>query len=137
MTQNNPAKDIRDTLVNDDGVTTAIYIGSEPSTPDECVTLYNTSGDEPPSPKYLLDHPGLQVRSRANSYETAYTNILQVFDLLVGRAAFTKNTTRYTGIIALTNIFDLGQDENRRRILVCNLKMFVEPAAGSQNRKSI
>lgn len=137
MPQNNPAKDIRATLVDDDGVTTDIFIASEPSSPDECITLYNTAGGEAPSPKFLLDFPGLQVRSRANSYETAYANLLEVFDLLVGRAAFIKNTTRYTGIIALTNIFEIGQDENERRILAVNLKLFVEPANASQHRSAI
>lgn len=136
MAQNNPATDIRATLISD-GVTTPIYIGSEPTTPDECITLYNTAGGENPSPKFLLDFPGLQIRARANDYVTAYTNILECFDLLLGRPAFTKNTTRYTGIIALTGIFDMGTDENDRRLLACNLKLYVEPASVSQHRQTI
>lgn len=136
MAQNNPAKDIRDTLVNDDGVTTPIYIGSEPASPDDVITIYNTGGDAP-SPKHLLDYPTLQVRSRANTYVDAYDNLLEVFDFLLGRSAFTKNTTVYTGIVATTSIFEVGSDDNERRILAANFKLFVEPAYSSQNRKSL
>lgn len=135
MAQNNPAKDIKTVLVSD-GVTTPIYIGSEPASPDEVITLYNLAGDAP-SPKFLLDFPGLQVRSRANAYTTAYDNLLEVFNLLLGRAAFTESTTRYTGIIALTNIFEIGTDSNDRRILACNFKLYVEPASVSQHRQSV
>ena len=135
MTQYNPARDIRETLIND-GVTTPIYIGSEPMSPDVVITLYNYQG-EAPSPKYLLDIPYLQVRSRANDYETAYNNILEVFNLIVGRSAFNINTTRYTGILANTNIFELGQDDNERRILAANLRLFVEPTSTTQHRKSL
>ena len=135
MTQTSPAIDLRDLLISD-GVTTPIHIGSEPSAPDECITLYNYDG-EAPSPKFLLDFPRLQVRARANSYTTAYSNILEVFDLLAGRASFTQNTTRYTGILPASNISDLGKDASGRFILVVSLKMFVEPAKVSQNRVSI
>lgn len=136
MTQNNPAFDIRDLLINVDSVSTPIYVGQEPASPDTCLTIYNTSFDAP-SPKFLLDNAGLQIRSRSASYNTAYSNLLAVFDLLVGRSAFTRNTTRYTGVLAATNIFELGKDSNERTLLAVNLRMFVEPASGSQHRQSI
>lgn len=136
MAQNNPAIDIRAILVDDDSVTTPIYVGKEPASPDECITIYNTGGDQP-NPKFLLDMATIQVRSRANSYATAYNNLLEVFELLQGRAAVTKNTTRYTGIMASTSILEIGQDDNERYIHVCNFKLFVEPASNSQHRQTI
>jgi len=135
MAQNNPAKDIRATLVTD-GVTTPIYISSEPANPDVVITIYNYQGDAP-NPKFLLDFPQLQVRSRANDYETAYNNLLEVYDLLIGRPAFTVSTTRYTGILANTNIFEIGRDDNERRILAANFRLFVEPASDGQYRQVI
>lgn len=135
MAQNNIGKDIREVLIAD-GVTTPIYIASEPSTPDAVITLYNTGG-EAPNPKWLLDFTGLQARSRANDYETAYDNLQDVFDLLLGRPAFTQNTTRYTGILASSGIMDIGRDDNERRILVCNFRLIVEPALSTQHRKSL
>ena len=136
MAQNNPAKDIRDKLIAD-GVTTPLFISSEPKTPNAVITLYNTSEYEPPSPRFLLDFSTLQIRSRANNYETAYNNLLEIFNLLVGSPPFTQNTTIYTGIIAMTNIFEIGRDDNDRRILAFNLRMFVEPASDGQHRRSI
>ena len=135
MAQNNPALDIRETLIAD-GVTTSISIGMEPPTPHDVITIYNTSG-EAPSPKFLLDFPGLQVRSRSTDYITGYNNLLEVFNLLIGRPAFTLNTTRYTGILAMTNIFELGEDKSARRLFACNFKLFTEAESGTQHRKPI
>lgn len=136
MTQLSPAKDIKDLLVNDDGVITPIFISSQPTTPDTVITLYNVSGD-PPNAKFLLDFPHLDIRSRSASYETAYANLLQVVNLLLGRSPFVKNTTRYTGIWAKTSIFDLGWDESNRRLLGCNFRLAIEPLFVSQNRKQL
>ena len=134
MAQNNAAKDIREKLIAD-GVITPIYYSSEPNTPDAVITLYNTGG-EAPSPKFLMDSPSLQARSRANDYETAYNNLQEVFDLLLGRPAFTINTTLYVGIWASTGITEIGRDDNERRLLVCNFRLITQPALVSQHRKS-
>lgn len=136
MAENNPAFDIRDTLINDDSVTTPIYIGQLPVDIDECIVIYNTAG-EIPSPKFLLNYPGLQVRSRANTYATAYVNIQEIFELLLGRPSFIKNTTRYTGIWAKTGVFELERDTNERVSLAFNLMLITEPALGTQYRKSL
>lgn len=133
MAQNDPATDIKAVLIAD-GVSTPIVVSSEPKKPNAVITLYNTPGD-PPDPKFLIDYPGLQIRSRATTYTEAYDNILEVYDLLLGRGPFTQSTTRYTGIIADTGIAEIGWDKSNRRILVCNLKLFVEPLFVAQNRK--
>jgi hypothetical protein len=107
MTQNNASYDLRDYLINDAGVSLTIFVSKEPDTPIECVTLYNYS-DSDPDPKFRIDYPSIQVRSRAATYETAYNNALTIFNKLVGIGQFTKNTTKYTGIFAKTSIFDIG-----------------------------
>jgi hypothetical protein len=135
MTQLSPANDIKDLLVAD-GVTTTMFVSSQPTTPDTVITLYNVAGD-PPSAKFLLDSPHLDIRSRSDSSETAYANLLEVFNLLLGRASFVKNTTRYTGIWAKTSIFDLGWDENNLKLLGCNFRLAVEPLFVAQNRKQL
>jgi len=135
MSQNNPASDIRTQLIAD-GVTTPIFTGGEPKSPNEVITIYNTS-EEPPSPKFLLDFPGLQVRCRSTSYDAAYAILLGVFDILVGRPPFVVSTTRYTGVMATTNILEIGRDENDRRILVFNLKLITEAQKGTQHRKAL
>ena len=135
MAQSNAALDIKTTLVAD-GVYIPIFVGSEPPKPDDVITLYNTVGATP-NPKFLLDEPTIQLRIRSGSYNTAYTNLLGVFNLLHGRPAFTVTGTRYVGLIATSNIFEIGKDEKDRTLLAFNMRLIVEPALGTQHRQSI
>ena len=134
MTQNNASYDLRDYLINDAGVSLNIFVSKEPDTPIECVTLYNYS-DSDPDPKFRIDYPSIQVRSRATTYETAYNNALTIFNKLVGIGQFTKNTTKYTGIFAKTSIFDIGIIENDNFVCGFNLRLIVEPTDGGQHRQ--
>jgi hypothetical protein len=136
MTQYNPSKDLRDYLIAN-GVTTDIFINQEPTDPIDCITIYDTSEQSNPNPKFLIDYPSLQIRSRSSLYETAYANLLEIFDLLHGVDGFTENTTNYISIIASTNIFSLGNDDNDNNILVCNFNIISEPQYTSQNRKQL
>ena len=136
MSQNNASYDLRDYLINDAGVSLNIFVSKEPDTPIECITLYNYS-DAEPDPKFLMDFPSIQVRSRAMTYESAYNNALTVFNALVGKDAFTKNTTRYTGVFAQTSIFDIGIANNDNFVCGFNLRLIVEPVTDGQHRRSI
>lgn len=110
-----------------DGLTMDIFIGQEPLDPDECITLYNTTGINSPNPKWNIDDCGLQVRSRALTYEAAYDNILNVKKKLLGRASETKNNTLYVGIWATSDIIDMPRDESQRCIMVMNFRIIREP----------
>ena len=132
MSQNSPSNDLSEVLA-DEGVTTDIFVNFMPDTPNNCLVLYDTSYN-PSNPKYLLDEPGVQIRSRATTQTTAYNNLLEAFNILVGKPAFVKNTTRYTGILSQTNVFNLGLDEKDRYKWAVNLRLYVEPAAAGQNR---
>lgn len=135
MSQNSPSNDLS-VVLQDEGVTTDIFVNFMPNTPNNCLVLYDTSYN-PSNPKYLLDEPGVQIRSRATTQTTAYNNLLQAFNLLVGKSAFVKNTTRYTGILSQTNLFSLGLDEKNRYLWAVNLRLYVEPEADGQNRISL
>ena len=77
MSQNSPSNDLS-VVLNDEGVTTDIYVNFMPNTPNNCLVLYDTSYN-PSNPKYLLDEPGVQIRSRATTQTTAYNNLLEAF----------------------------------------------------------
>jgi hypothetical protein len=79
----------------------------------------------------------VQIRSRATTQTTAYNNLLEAFNILVGKSSFVKNTTRYTGILSQTNMFSLGLDEKNRYMWAVNLRLYVEPAADGQNRTAL
>jgi hypothetical protein len=130
MATNAPSLDVKAMLVAS-GVTTAIYVSKEPTfTGTPILTIYDTGG-EAPSPKFILDFPSIQIRSKAKTYVVAYANLLQCVDLLNGRTPETKNTTRYTGILATTGIMQIGVDENENPILVVNFKLFTENASST------
>lgn len=135
MSQNSPANDL-ETEMFYNGVNIDMFVNFMPDTPNNCLVLYDTSYN-PSNPKYLLDEPGVQIRSRATTQTTAYNNLLTAFNVLVGKPAFTRNTTRYTGIIAQTNMFSLGLDEKNRHIWAVNLRLYVEPAFDLQNRTAL
>lgn len=135
MTQNSLGFDIRAYLISQ-GVTEAIFIGKEPVTPDLCVTLYQGSFNSP-NPKFLLNEPSLQVRVRSNSYETGYQLIQDIYNTLLGALPFTLNTTRYSGILGISDILDIGRDENERFLFVWNARFYVEPLKTTQNRTQL
>jgi hypothetical protein len=143
MTQLSPAKDLYDQLIAD-GITLALFVNSEPDGKNEAgafinnyvTTIYDTSL-EPPNPKFLLDNVGIQVRSRGTEFQSTYANILSVFNKLAGRPAFTRNTTRYTGIFPQTSIFTIGRDEANRWLLAFNARVILEPEADGQYRQAL
>ena len=137
MARLSTAKDIVDLLLDVDSISTTIVASNEPESPDTVVTIYNTSSSDAPNPKYLIDKPSIQIRSRSKSYATAYSNLQEIFDALLGRGSFTSNTTVYTGIWANTGIFDMGQDDNSRHILAVNMRLTAEPVYDSQHRSAI
>lgn len=126
MTTLSVSENIRALLLSD-GVVTPMYINKEPADPIECLTIYDTGGD-PSNPKYILDYPTIQIRSRAADYDTCFQNIQECFEFLNGRPSETVNTTRFTGIMATTGLLSLGQDSNQKYLYTTNFRLFVENA---------
>lgn len=133
MTTNPPSVDVKKILV-DGGVLTPIYVGEEPVNPDEVVTIYDTGGDNP-NPKWVIDFPDIQIRSRANDYSTSYSNLLIIRDKILGMDKSTVNTTDYVGIFATSDILSLERDSHDRYICVCNFRINRE-IASSENRQN-
>ena len=121
-----PSKDIKDILVNDSVGTfgTNLFISKEPSSPDACVTIYDTGGPEPQA-GYVYDYPTIQVRIRGAKmgYEAAFTKAQAVRTSLHGLHNETWNSTRYIGIWCQGDIMALGYDENHRPLLVVNFRI--------------
>ena len=131
MSLNPPSVDIS-TMLQSDGVgtiATDLFVGREPDSPDECITIYDTQG-EGANPKFLLDLPTIQVRVRSNTYLGAYDKIQSIKDKLLGRPTEVINSTRYVGIWAQTEIAFLQKDESERQLAVINFLINREPDAG-------
>jgi len=135
---NYAAKDIRDMLVDSSSsdssdvgglglvFATNLFIGREPSSPNNCVTIYDTTSFPPdttfdPTEKYYRS--SVQVRIRDLSYSDAMNLGIDIMESLCGRAQETWNGTLYTVITAKGEPFLLAWDDNNRAIVIINFDM--------------
>ena len=127
---NSSAEDIKDMLVDESslGLTfaTNLFVGREPSSPDDCVTIFETPGFPPQlTLKQGEDYyyPSVQIRVRNNNYQTGWTLAHNIMVSLHGRGHETWNETLYT-VIRCTNGPDLlDWDENSRARFIINFNM--------------
>lgn len=128
----NPAsEDIKDMLDGSAGglgltFTTDLFISKEPTTPDDCVTIYDTPSFPPdltlnPDERYY--NSSVQIRVRNNSYQTGMTLARNILESLHGRAQETWNGTLYTVIMATGEPAALARDDNNRVIIIINFNL--------------
>lgn len=127
-----PAHDIA-VLLNDNGYGTFPYsagwgiaIGTEPSRPDDVITLYDTGGgvDQPDAELY---DPTMQVRVRSRSYTDGYTKASDVRDFLILPTSREVGNFLYTGFWIFTDVAMIGRDDNDRFVFTFNLRLMREP----------
>lgn len=119
-------KDIKSYLVSK-GISTPIYLGEIPDSPDEVIGLFQYAG-QGPLVGADIERPGLQVRVRG-SYETAITNIYAISEILseVGNEVngtlpegITIDSTLYLRIASVQSPFPLAYDSKERKEFVQN-----------------
>lgn len=116
----------------------SIAISKEPATPDTAITIYNTGGFDP-FPHLLLDFPTVQIRVRGakSGYVASFAKIQAIKDKLLGIPSFTDGAgNRWDSITGQGDIVSIGYDETDRPLHTLNLKLIVEPVAGT-NRVSL
>lgn len=102
-----------------------IYVASEPTSPDNVVTIYDTSGiveGRLQGSGVVPEHFGFQVRVRAQTHEAGWAKIKQIancMDTTVNRTVVTVSTNNYV-VEAITRrggIITLGKEPNSSRIV--------------------
>ena len=85
-----------------------LYVGKEPMTPDNVVTVYDSYGFPPQltfnpkeEPYY---YPAIQIRVRNRDYRTGYNLAHRIMVSLHGRAQQTWNGTLYTVIYSTSGV---------------------------------
>lgn len=119
---NPTSEDIKDMLLESESglnliFATDLFIGKEPSRPDNCVTVFDTPGfpsQLTTNKDEIYNYPSIQIRVRNKSYLTGYTLAKNIMDYLHGRAHETWNSTYYSVIRAMTDPHLLDWDENDR-----------------------
>jgi len=127
---NSASEDVKDMLVAESslGLTfaTNLFIGREPSTPDDCVTIFDTSGLPPQlTLKQGEDYyyPSVQIRVRNNSFQTGWTLANNIMISLHGRSHETWNGTLYTVIYCSSGPALLDWDDNNRARFIINFNL--------------
>lgn len=123
---NAPSVDIKDILEAADlGLTfrTNLFVGKEPASPDNCVTVFDTPGGERQTTYEQGEdyhRPSIQIRARNNGYLEGYAFIQAVAAELHALGPETVNGSTYNVIKCMQEPFLLGQDENGRFWWVAN-----------------
>ena len=123
------SEDIMSMLVDESALGLAIgtnlFMGLEPNEPDNCVTIFDTSGYDP---QLTLDrknyfYPSIQIRVRNNEYKAGWSLIYDIMVSLHGRGQEVWNETLYSVIKAIGDIAFMDWDEKDRARFIINFDM--------------
>ncbi len=101
-----------------------LFIGREPSDPNETATIFDMGGLAPmqtldPTEHYFYEP--FQVRCRAENYERAYELCYDIMVFLISQAQVTVNEdTLYSIITCTSGPAHLEWDENNRCLFIVN-----------------
>ena len=126
---NAPSIDIKDMLEAESslGLVFAknLFVGMEPTTPRDCVTIFDTPGFPPQlvndNAKY--ERPSIQIRVRNENYLDGWALIDDIKDLLHGRAQETWNNVLYTIIYCSSGPALLDWDDNNNCRFIINFNI--------------
>ena len=103
-----------------------LFVGYEPASPDNCVTIFDIPGI---SPEVTLEgnpnfyRPAVQVRVRDKSYLLGYDLISGIVRALHGRGPELWNGTTYCSIICTSDPALLDWDANGRARFITNFNI--------------
>jgi len=124
--------DVKDMLAAESslGLTfkTDLFVGKEPSQPDNCVTIFDTPGLPPQltlegNVTDIYEYPSIQIRIRNRDYVSGWNVANNIYNSLHGRAQETWNETLYSVIYAVDSPALLDWDENDRVRFVINFNL--------------
>ena len=105
---------------------TNLFIGKEPATPKECVTVFDYGGF-PPELTFDgasgYEFPSVQIRLRGTKYTTGWNLINSIKDALHGQSHTTVNSTLYTVINCSSGPALLDWDDNGLPRFVCSFNI--------------
>ena len=125
-----PSTDIKDYIeANTDYVFgTDMFIGTEPVSPDRCLTLVDHPGTMT-NPKLPIEEVGVQFRTRSASYVEAYSMISDLKVLLEGkREDVVINGSRYFSFMVFSQPTQLIRDTSERFLFTMGIYCKRNPA---------
>jgi len=130
MQTTSPAKIIR-TLFLERGMDVEFgcefFIGFEPSQPDRCATIYDTTGviqGRVLDTGEVIERQGVQLRVRAEDYPHCWgktARVVDVMDSLINEVVFCDGTSFVISTCSRSSgILPLGEDEKQRHRMTVN-----------------
>ena len=124
---NSPAVDIAGILVTAGvgTIKTDLFVSKQPTTPDECVTVFDTGGF-PPESNYVYEKPtvNVRVRGKKGGYRNAYAVTASVKDALHDKTnEDIDSVSRIIAIWCMGDIIPLGDDDNGRPMFSVNFRI--------------
>ncbi len=111
------------------GVSVPIYLGSIPTDSTECLGLFRYAG-KAPHKEAGVERIGLQVRSRAQEYEEALSNIImaaaflsEIGDEETDGGILDIDGAKYARVYPAQGAYSLGSDEDGTYELVQNFEV--------------
>lgn len=98
-----------------------INVSLEPSEPVECITLYDTGGQDPDSDEQDVFNKTIQIRIRTLNYLETYIKLEQIRDLLINQTIAGIN-----GIWMQGDILYIGRDDNDRHLFTTNFRLLIQ-----------
>jgi len=109
---------------------TTLFVSREPTTPDFCMTIYDTGGEAPEEDKTLeFENPSIMIRVRGSrgGYVAAMSKAFEIQTELHGKTNSSWNGTRYIWIFAKQSPYLIEYDDNDRPIIVQNYRIARTP----------
>lgn len=113
-------------------VGTNLFVGSEPTTPADCVTLYDTGGSAPYqdySGSSFVTHPSVQIRARNSAYLTGDILINDIKDVVKQIVHTTLSGARYDGVFVSNEPTHLGKIDTNAglaHVWTLNINLIIE-----------
>lgn len=102
------------------GTTWPSFYGTEPASPDQCVTLYDTGGLAA-NPDGPYSDPLIQVRVRSHSYADGYAKAEAVRDALILPTGHVIDGEIFKFWLT-SDVAKIGSDDNNRELFTINFR---------------
>lgn len=108
---------------------TNLFYGTEPPSPDLCVTLYEYASAMPEGQvggdTLIIENPTVQVRVRGvrDDYDTPYNLARSIVNAFVKIQDGDLSGKKYQAVIPKQSVLHLGKDENFRHIFIVNFQI--------------
>lgn len=132
MTIKSPAQDVAERLQTlghgTIGATTgwAIAVGREPDKPINCITIYDTGGEDLDTDEQDIGYPSIMVRTRSRDYLVGYNKQRDIQKVLATLGGFATASARYRSWKSTSSIAQADIDDANNAILTANYSGFCE-----------